>query len=101
MPNHFHLVLETPQPNLVAGMKWFLGTYTGRFNRKHKLDGHLFGGRYKALIVDRSGNGYLRTVCDYVHLNPVRAKRLSQQQKLRAYRWSSYAEYLKRPGRRA
>ncbi len=42
MPNHFHLVVETPQPNLVAGMKWFLGTYTSRFNRRHKLSGHLF-----------------------------------------------------------
>ncbi len=101
MLNHFHLVIETPKANLVAGMKWLLGTYTGRFNRKHKLYGHLFGGRYKALIVDGSGNGYLRTVCDYVHLNPVRAKRLSQEQKLRAYRWSSYGEYLKRPGQRA
>ena len=76
MPNHFHLVVETPQANLVAGMKWFLGTYTGRFNRRHKLFGHLFSGRYKALIVDGSGNGYLKTVCDYVHLNPVRAKLL-------------------------
>ena len=46
MPNHFHLVAETPQPNLVAGMKWFLGTYTRRFNRRHKLFGHLFSGRY-------------------------------------------------------
>src|SRR5438477_10925666 len=44
MPNHFHLVVETPQPNLVAGMKWFLGTYTARFNRWHKLFGHLFSG---------------------------------------------------------
>jgi REP element-mobilizing transposase RayT len=52
MGNHFHLVVETPQANLVAGMKWFLGTYTGRFNRRHKLFGHLFSGRYKALIVD-------------------------------------------------
>jgi REP-associated tyrosine transposase len=52
MPNHFHLVLETPQANLVDGMKWFLGAYTGRFNRQHKLFGHLFSGRYKALIVD-------------------------------------------------
>jgi REP element-mobilizing transposase RayT len=51
MPNHFHLVLETPQANLVAGMKWFLGTYTGRFNRRHKLFGHLFSGRYKALVM--------------------------------------------------
>ncbi len=51
MPNHFHLVLETPQPNLVAGMKWFLGTYTSRHNRRHKEFGHLFSGRYKALPV--------------------------------------------------
>src|SRR5579862_5488229 len=100
MPNHFHLVVETPQPNLVAGMKWLLGTYTGRFNRRHKLFGHLFSGRYKSLIVDGSGSGYLRTVCDYVHLNPVRAKLLRPEQKLRAYRWSSYGEYLKRPGQR-
>ena len=49
MPNHFHLVLETPQPTLVAGMKWLLGTYTGRFNRRHRQFGHLFSGRYKAL----------------------------------------------------
>jgi REP element-mobilizing transposase RayT len=50
MPNHFHLVVETPRGNLVAGMKWFLGTYTGRFNRRHKLFGHLFSGRYRALV---------------------------------------------------
>src|SRR5258706_1740642 len=100
MPNHFHLVVETPQPNLVAGMKWLLGTYTGRFNRRHKLFGHLFSGRYKALIVDGSGNGYLKTVCDYVHLNPARAKLLSAEQPLSEYRWSSWPEYLKRPGKR-
>jgi putative transposase len=100
MNNHFHLVVETPKANLVAGMKWFLGTYTGRFNRRHKLFGHLFSGRYKALIVDGSGTGYLRTVCDYVHLNPVRARLLRDDQKLAAYRWSSYGEHLKRPGRR-
>ena len=100
MSNHFHLVLETPNANLVAGMKWFLGTYTGRFNRRHKLFGHLFSGRYKSLIVDGSGNGYLRTVCDYVHLNPVRAKLLRPEQKLGHYRWSSYREYLRPAGRR-
>jgi REP element-mobilizing transposase RayT len=100
MSNHFHLVVETPQPNLVAGMKWFLSTYTMRFNRRHKLNGHLFGGRYKALAVDGSGNGYLRTVCDYVHLNPVRAKLLAPEQPLRAYRWSSVVEYLKPSGQR-
>ena len=62
MPNHFHLVVETPQPNLVAGMKWLLGTYTSRFNRRHKLFGHLFSGRYKSPIVDGSGSGYLNSV---------------------------------------
>lgn len=101
MNNHFHLVVETPQANLVAGMKWFLGTYTGRFNRRHKVFGHLFAGRYKALVVDGSGNGYLRTVCDYVHLNPVRANLLEEKAKLSAYRWSSYGEYLKPPRQRA
>ena len=63
LTNHFHLVIETPQANLVPGMKWLLGTYTGRFNRRHKEFGHLFSGRYKALIVDGSGDGYLKTVC--------------------------------------
>ena len=100
MPNHFHLVVETPQGNLVAGMKWFLGTYTARFNRRHKFFGHLFSGRYKALVVDGSGNGYLRTVCDYVHLNSVRAKLLTAEQALSDYLWSSYGEYVKPPGRR-
>ena len=47
MRNHFHLVCETPRANLVAGMRWFLGTYTARFNRRHKYSGHLFSGRYK------------------------------------------------------
>src|SRR5438128_9006414 len=100
LPNHFHLVLETPRPNLVAGMKWLLGTYTSRFNRRHRVFGHLFSGRYKALLVDGSGNGYLRTVCEYVHLNPVRAKLLEPQQPLRDYRWSSWPAYLRPAGKR-
>jgi len=100
MKNHFHLVIETPQPNLAAGMKWFLGTYTGRFNRRHKFFGHLFGGRYKALAVDGSGNGYLRTICDYVHLNPVRAGLIKGTQSLEAHRWSSFNDYLKGPRKR-
>ena len=74
MSNHFHLVVETPRANLSAGMRWFLGTYTGRYNRRHRLFGHLFSGRFKALNVDAASPGYLKTVCDYVHLNPVRAK---------------------------
>ena len=100
MPNHFHLLVETPQPNLVAGMKWFLGTYTARFNRRHRLARHLFAGRYKALIVDGRGDGYLKTVADYVHLNPARAGLVSGEQRLREYGWSSWPEYLRRPARR-
>jgi REP element-mobilizing transposase RayT len=100
MRNHFHLVVETPQPNLVAGMKWLLGTYTSRFNRRHKEFGHVFSGRYKSLLVDGSGSGYLKTVCDYVHLNPVRAALVRSSQPLESYRWSSYGEYLRPPSRR-
>ncbi len=100
MPNHFHLVVETPQANLVAGMKWFLGTYTSRFNRPHKLVGHLFSGRYKALVVDSTTPGYLKTVCDYVHLNPVRARLLAAETPLKSYAWSSLPEYLKSASRR-
>ncbi|MCX6885229.1 MAG: transposase [Verrucomicrobia bacterium] len=100
MRNHFHLVLETPQPNLVAGMKWFLGVYTRRFNLRHKVCGHLFAGRYKALVVDGSENAYLRTVCDYVHLNPERAKLLTPTDPLESFRWSSYPLYLKPPQER-
>lgn len=98
MGNHFHLVVETPMGNLVEGMKWFLGTYTLRFNRRHKVSGHLFSGRYKSLIVDGSGGGYLKSVCDYVHLNPVRAGLLRPEQKWVEYLWSSYPQYLKPAG---
>jgi len=100
MSNHFHLVVETPRANLAAGMRWFLGTYTARFNRRHRYFGHLFSGRYKSLIIDGSGSGYLKTACDYVHLNPVRARLLKPGQKLREYPWSSWPEYLKKPGKR-
>ncbi|MBU6400048.1 MAG: transposase [Verrucomicrobia bacterium] len=100
MDNHFHVVVETPKGNLVAGMKWLLGTYTARFNRRHRLVGHLFSGRYKALVVDAASPGYFRTVCEYVHLNPVRAKLVPLELPLRVYGWSSYPEYLKPPTQR-
>jgi len=73
MENHFHIVMETPNPTLVAGMKWFLGTYTQRYNSRHRVRGHLFSGRYESLLVNSSDDFYLRTVCDYMHLNPIRA----------------------------
>jgi putative transposase len=100
LSNHFHLAIETPAGNLVAGMKWLLGTYTGWLNRRCQLVGHLFSGRYKALVVDALTPGYLRTVCEYVHLHPVRARLLGPTQRLRDYVWSSYPEYLKAPRRR-
>ena len=100
MPNHFHVVIETPQPNLVAGMKWLLGTYTSRFNRRHKLFGHLFSGRYNSLIVDGSGNGYLKSVGDYVHLNPARANLVAVDAPLQSFAWSSWPAYLLAPSNR-
>jgi len=94
MNNHFHLCLQTPQANLVAGMKWLLGIYSARFNKRHRKTGHLFAGRYKSLNVDGSNKGYLHTLCDYIHLNPVRAHLLSNGQHLKDYPWSSYPFYL-------
>ena len=100
MGNHFHLVVETPRPNLCAGMHWLLGTYTTRFNCRHRVTGHVFSGRYKSLLVDGASHGYLKTVCDYVHLNPVRGRLLRPEQLLREYRWSSYPQYLQTPRQR-
>ena len=100
MTNHFHLVVETPRPNLSVGMQWLLGRYTQEFNRRHHLCGHLFAGRYKALLVDGREGQYLRTVCDYVHLNPARAQLLQDGKPLESYPWSSYQYYLQAPRRR-
>ena len=100
MGNHFHLVIETPRANLVAGMKWLLGTYTMRFNRRHQVSGHLFAGRYKSLLIDERAPDYLRTVCDYVHLNPVRAGLVKRRERLEKYAWSSYPSYLQSARRR-
>jgi putative transposase len=94
MSNHFHLVIETPNANLVAGMRWLLSSYTLRLNHRRKLTGHVFSGRYKAVVVDGSGDGYLKTVCDYVHLNPARANLLGREDRLWAYPWSSLPWYL-------
>jgi REP element-mobilizing transposase RayT len=95
MGNHFHLVVETPQPNLCLGMKWLLGTFTQRWNRRRQAWGHLFGGRYKAQCIDERSPDYLRTACDYVHLNPVRAGLIGPEELLETYRWSSYPAYLR------
>lgn len=101
MSNHFHLVVETPRANLIEGMKWLLGSYTMGFNRRHHLSGHLFAGRYKSLLIDESDSCYLRAVCDYVHLNPVRARLIDATERLESYVWSSYRGYLTTQSKRS
>lgn len=71
MGNHYHLLLETPQPNLSRLMRDLNGAYTTYFNRRHKRSSHLFQGRFKAILVDKES--YLLELCRYIHLNPVRA----------------------------
>ena len=106
MTNHYHWVLQTPQANLVAGMKWFQNTYTRRLNTRHGKWGHVFGGRYKAVVVQSSeerGGDYLCSLIDYVHLNPVRAGlvRLEEGMGLLDYPWSSLTRgYAVVPGQR-
>ncbi|MFO7869816.1 MAG: transposase [Kiritimatiellia bacterium] len=105
LPNHFHWLVETPEANLVAGMKWFLGAYSLRFNRRHGQRGHVFQGRYKALPVDAESEGYFDTLSTYIHLNPARAHMLGKDKPfdLGTYPYSSYSHYvgpkIKRPKR--
>ena len=98
MGNHYHLLLETPEPNLVDGMRWLQSTYTQRFNARHKEWGHLFQGRYKALPIDHGE--YFRTVADYIHLNPARAHAFDLKAgSLTDFKWSSFCGYM-RPAKR-
>lgn len=89
MDNHYHLILETPQGNLLKVMHGINSGYTGYFNRRYKRTGHLFQGRYKAILVDK--DNYLIELSRYVHLNPVRAKAVERPEQ---YRWSSYSGYI-------
>lgn len=101
MGNHYHLVIETPRANLVAGMAWLQNAFTRRHNVRHKRWGHLFGGRYKAILVDDGEGWYLGTLIDYVHLNPVRAGLVELAAGLEAYKWSSLgAAWLVPPTKR-
>jgi putative transposase len=85
MDNHIHLLIETPQPNLSRGMRQLNGVYTQRFNRLHRKVGHLFQGRFKAILVEKEG--YLLELARYIVLNPVRAKMVKTPER---YPWSSY-----------
>lgn len=97
MSNHYHLAIETPQANLVEGMRWLQGTFSTRFNRMRRSQGHLFQGRYKSLVVE-SGE-VLGALCHYIHLNPVRA-RVCPVEQLPQWRWSSVS-WLFNPKQRA
>ena len=85
MGNHFHVLIETPEPNLSAGMRQLNGVYTQRFNRWHGKVGHVFQGRFKAILVERES--YLLEVSRYVVLNPVRAGIVRE---VADWPWSSY-----------
>lgn len=94
MGNHYHLLLETPEPNLIDGMQWLQGTYTKRFNAAHREWGHLFQGRYKAIPVESDG-AYFLAVANYIHLNPMRMKGYDfETARTEDYAWSSYPGYV-------
>jgi putative transposase len=89
MDNHYHLLIETPDANLQAGMRQLNGVYTQQFNRRHGRVGHVFQGRYKAILVDK--DSYLLELCRYVVLNPVRTNMVALPE---LYNWSSYAAMM-------
>ena len=88
MSNHYHLILETPSGNLSKIMQHINGAYTNYFNLKRKRCGHLFQGRFKAILVE--ADEYAQELSRYIHLNPVRATIVNRPEE---YRWSSYLDY--------
>jgi len=89
MGNHYHLLLETPQPNLSMTMHWLNVSYATYFNRKRRRHGHLFQGRFKAILID--ADAYLKQLSRYIHLNPVRAEMVTGPDQ---YQWSSYPAFI-------
>ena len=96
MSNHYHLALETPEPNLSEGMRWLQATFAARFNRFRRMNGHLFQGRFKGVLVEDGEP--LANVCHYIHLNPLRAG-IVDGEGLKDYPWTSLA-WLMSSGRR-
>ncbi|PIR18399.1 MAG: hypothetical protein COV46_00170, partial [Deltaproteobacteria bacterium CG11_big_fil_rev_8_21_14_0_20_49_13] len=95
LPNHYHLFMETPRANLSRAMRHINGVYTQRFNRHSQRDGHLFRGRYKAILVEE--DAYLVELVRYIHLNAVKAGLVTRPER---YEWSSHRDYLKEGGRK-
>lgn len=101
MSNHFHILLETPEANLVTGMKYLLGTFSQGWNARRSRRGHVFQGRYKSVPVSASVESpyYFRIAADYIHLNPARAGLAGGKRgKLVSYPWSSLADYARGKG---
>ncbi len=86
MDNHYHLLVETPDANLSMGMRQLNGIYTQKYNNIYRTVGHIFQGRYKAIVVEKEN--YFLELCRYIVLNPVRAKMVTRPG---AWKWSSYA----------
>ena len=93
MTNHYHIILETPEGNLNKVMHYINGSYTNYFNRKRNRIGHLFQGRYKAILVDV--DEYLLELSRYIHLNPVRAGIVERPE---SYPYSSYRSFISKSG---
>ena len=91
MGTHYHVLLQTPDANLSRCMRHINGVYTQSFNRTHGLDGPLFRGRYKSILVD--SDAYLLELLRYIHRNPIEAGMVDR---LESYQWSSYKGYLSR-----
>ena len=89
MPNHYHLLVQTPQANLSRSMRHINGVYTQRYNRRHDCDGQLFRGRYKSILVET--DNYLLQLMRYIHKNPVKAGLTAKPDD---YAWSSHKAYL-------
>ncbi|MBI1811894.1 MAG: transposase [Nitrospirae bacterium] len=85
MDNHYHLIIETPEPNLSRGMRQLNGVYTQAYNRRHRKAGHIFQGRYKSILIEKEN--YLLELCRYIILNPIRA---GITKKPEQWEWSSY-----------
>jgi len=89
MTNHYHLLLETPEGNLPEIMRHINGAYTNYYNTKRKRAGHLFQGRYKAILIE--ADSYMMELSRYIHLNPVRVGMVTKPED---YQWSSYQDYI-------
>lgn len=89
MPNHYHLLIQTPQGNISRCMRHINGVYTQRYNRSHKCDGQLFRGRFKSILVEQ--DNYLLELVRYIHRNPLRAGIVDE---LSQYVWSSHLGYI-------